>query len=415
MTERVVITGFGAVTPMGNSAAASLEAVRAGRSGIDRISSFDVSDMPVKIGGEIRDFDPTATVLRGDVRRLDQHALYGIAAGTEALTHAIPGLEPGDELPFDPHRFSITLGTSAGPALLFQDGARALERHGPRRVLPGVTVYGGSDSGAVYLSVTYGARGTTQGIGATCASSAIAVGEALRSIRHGYTDAVLVVGAEHCLNRVNLAANANIRALTSEYNDEPAQASRPFDRRRSGFVMSSGGSAVMLESERVARARGARILGTVLGYGTSSDAYHATAPRPDGEGAARAMMLALEDAGLTQGAIDHINAHATGTPQGDPSEVGALRRVFGGEIPPVTATKSVSGHMVGAAGAFEVLVSVDAMLRGEIPPTINLDEPEFDLDIVTGSPRAATLGAVMSNSFGFGGHNVSLILGAPER
>lgn len=415
MTERVVITGFGAVTPMGNTAAESLDAVRQGRSGIGPISSFDVSDIPVKIGGEIRDFDPTLTVERGDVRRLDQHALYGIAAGTEALTHAIPGLEPGDRLPFDPHRFSITLGTSAGPALLFQDGARDLERHGPRRVLPGVTVYGGADSAAVYLSVKYGARGTTQGIGATCASSAIAIGEALRSIRHGYTDAVLVIGAEHCLNRVNLAANANIRALTSEHNDDPARASRPFDRGRSGFVMSSGGSAVMLESERVARARGARILGTVLGYGTTSDAFHATAPRPDGEGAARAMMLALTDAGLAPGVIDHVNAHATGTPQGDPSEVRALERVFGSGIPPVTATKSVSGHMVGAAGAFEAIVSIDAIGRGEIPPTVNLDDPEFDLDIVTGHPRAAQLCTVMTNSFGFGGHNASLILGAPER
>ena len=406
-----MITGYGAVTPMGLDAASSLDAVRAGRSGIDRIGSFDVSDIPVKIGGEVHGFDPTRFVARGDVRRLDPHALYGIAAGTEALTHAIPGLTPGDELPIDPERVNITLATSAGPVGLFYDGVRALDTRGPTRVLPGVTVYGGADSGAVYLSTRYGARGTTFGMGATCASSTIAIGEALRTIRHGYADAVLVIGAEQTLNRVNLAANANIRALTSDFADEPWRASRPFDRARAGFVMSSGAAAVMIESERSAIARGATILATLLGYGGTSDAYHATAPHPEGAGAARAMQLALADADIEARDIDHVNAHATGTPQGDPSEVLALRRVFAGGVPPVTATKSVTGHMVGAAGAFEAIVSIDALRRGEIPPTMNLDDPEFDLDLVTGSPRRAALRTVLSNSFGFGGHNASLVLG----
>lgn len=411
MLERVVITGYGAVTPLGLDAETSLSAVREGRSGIGPITTFDVSDISVKIGGEVRGFDPTTVVSRADVKRLDEHALYAIAAGTEAIRHAIPGITPGDPLPFDAERFNITLGTSAGPALLLQDATRALEERGPTRVLPGVVVYGGSDAGAVYLSTQYGARGTTQGIGATCASSAIAIGEGMRAIRHGYADAVLVTGAEHCLIRVNVAANANIRALTSDYNDDPTRASRPFDRNRSGFVMSSGAAALMLESESVALARGATILGTLLGYGTTSDAYHATAPHPEGEGAARAMQFALDDAGLTASDIDHVNAHATGTPQGDPSESTALTAVFGAGVPPITATKSVSGHMVGAAGAFEAIVSLDALRRGSIPPTINLDDPEFDLDIVRGSARTATLTHVMSNSFGFGGHNASLIIG----
>ena len=411
MHERVVITGYGAVTPLGLDAATSLDAVRAGRSGIDRIDSFDVSDIPVKIGGEVRGFDPTLAVARSDVRRLDTQALYGIAAGTEALTHAIPGLAPGDDLPIDPERFSVTLATSAGPVGLFHEGARALDRGGPTRVRPGITVYGGSDAGAVYLSTRYGLRGTTFGLGATCASSTIAIGEALRQIRHGYVDAVLVIGAEHTLNRVNLAANANIRALTSEYADEPWRASRPFDRGRAGFVMSAGSAAVMLESASGAAARGATVLATLLGYGGTSDAHHATAPHPEGSGAARAMELALADAGLNARDIDHINAHATATPQGDPSEVLALRRVFGAAVPPVTATKSVTGHMVGAAGAFEAIVSVDALSRGEIPPTMNLDDPEFDLDIVTETPRLTPVRTVLTNSFGFGGHNASLVLG----
>lgn len=411
MQHRVVITGVGAVTPLGLNASTSLESVRAGQSGIGTITSFDASDLAVQIGGEVRGFEPSSVVSRSDQRRLDPHALYAVNAGLEAMRDAIENYEPGAALPFTPERFAVTIGTSAGPVTLVQEATRALDAQGPKRVLPGVVIYGGSDSGAAYLSTLLGARGATAGIGATCASGAVGLGEALRTIRHGYADAVLVVGAEHCLNRVNVAANVNIRALTPQHSDEPKRASRPFDRGRSGFVMSSGAAAMLLESEHSARSRGAHILGVLEGYGASSDAHHATAPHAEGIGAAQAMRQAIADAGLTPAVIDHVNAHATATVLGDPSEVAALRLVFDGAVPPITATKSVSGHLLGAAGVFEAIVSLDAIRQGMIPPTINLDDPEFDLDIVVGEGRIAPLEKVLTNSFGFGGHNASLVIG----
>lgn len=405
MSERVVITAVGAVTPVGLNAAESLEAVFRGRSGIRRLEEVDVGDLDVRIGGEVRGFDPTAIIPRGEARRLDTYAHYAIAAGFEALDAT------GTDLPAQADRMSVTVGTSAGPVTLIQEGARTIDARGPARVQPGVVVYGGSDSAAAYLSVARGITGPSLGIGATCASGAMALGEAMRAIRHGYLDAALVIGADHCLNRVNLAANANIRALTRNFNDDPSGASRPFDRARSGFVMSSGAAAVVLEGFEHARGRGARILGEVLGYGVTSDAYHATAPHPGGDGAARAMRAALADARLEPSGIDVINAHATSTPQGDAAEAAAIFAVFGEATPAVTATKSVTGHLLGASGVFEAIVGIETLQRQMIPPTINLDEPDTDLDVVT-EPRVTDVRTVLSNSFGFGGHNACLILGA---
>jgi 3-oxoacyl-[acyl-carrier-protein] synthase II len=408
--QRVVVTGLGAVTPNGLDLRTTWDAVVHGRSGIRALESIDVTDMAVKVGGEVRGFDPLAHVPRSDARRLDRHALYAIAAAAEALEGFTPA---------DPARFAITAATGSGAVSLMQDAVRALDAHGPRRVPPGVVITGGPDGAAAYLSQRYGARGASAGVSATCASGTVGLGEALRTIRHGYADAVLVVGAEDCLNRVNLGVNATLGSLAAGFADEPWRASRPFDRARSGFVMSAGAAAVLVESEAHARARGAEVLGELAGYGATSDAFHATAPRPDGSGAAAAMGMALDDAGLSPADVDHVNAHGTGTPLNDAMETRALETVFGASLAgvPVTSTKSTTGHLLGAAGTLEAALSLLSLRDQVIPPTINLDDPEFgQLDVVAHEPRAAGRGArpllrtVLSNSFGFGGHNAAIVL-----
>ncbi|GAA1420080.1 beta-ketoacyl-[acyl-carrier-protein] synthase family protein [Agrococcus citreus] len=402
--QRAFVTGLGAVTPNGLDLSSTWDAVVAGRSGIRPLEGVDVADLAVKVGGEVRGFDPLAHVSRSDARRLDRHALYAVAAAAEAMAGFTAA---------DPTRFGITAATGSGAVSLTQEAVRALDAHGPRRVPPGVVVYGGADAAAAFLSERYGARGAGVGTSATCASGAVGLGDALRAIRHGYADAVLVVGADDCLNRVNLAVNSMLGALAPGYADEPSAACRPFDRARSGFVMSSGAAALLVESEEHARRRGADVLGEIVGYGVTSDAFHATAPRPDGSGAAAAMRQALDDAHLSPDDVDHVNAHGTGTPLNDAMEAAALRSVFGDALGsvPVSSTKSTTGHLLGAAGTLEAALSVLAMRDGVIPPTINLDDPEFpELDVVALEARPATSRTVLSNSFGFGGHNAALVL-----
>lgn len=403
---RAVVTGMGAVTPNGLDLRSTWDAVVAGRSGIRALESVEVGDLAVKVGGEVRGFDPLAHVSRSDARRLDRHALYAVAAAAEAMAGFTAA---------DPTRFGVTAATGSGAVSLTQEAVRALDAHGPRRVPPGVVVYGGADAAAAFLSERYGARGPGVGTSATCASGAVGLGDALRAIRHGYADAVLVVGADDCLNRVNLAVNAMLGALAPGYADEPSRASRPFDRGRSGFVMSAGATALLVESEEHARRRGADVLGEIAGYGVTSDAYHATAPRPDGSGAAAAMRQALDDARISPADIDHVNAHGTGTPLNDAMEAAALRTVFGEALGavPITSTKSTTGHLLGAAGTLEAALSLLAMRDGAIPPTINLDDPEFpELDVVANEARPVKPRTVLSNSFGFGGHNAALVLRA---
>ena len=302
--------------------------------------------------------------------------------------------------PADPARFGVTVATGSGPVSLIQDATRSLDEGGPRRIPPGVVVYGGPDAAAAYLSQRYGARGASVGTAATCASGTVALGDAMRIIRHGYADAVLVVGADDCLNRVNLAVNSTLGALAPGFADEPSRACRPFDRARSGFVMSAGAAALLVESEEHARRRGAMILGEIAGYGVTSDAYHPTAPQPDGSGAIAAMSAALDNARIPADEIDHVNAHGTGTQLNDEMEAEALHTVFGDATSsvPVTSTKSTTGHLL-------------AMRDGVIPPTINLDDPAFpELDIIANVAREARMRTVLSNSFGFGGHNAALVL-----
>lgn len=422
--RRVVVTGMGAVTPSGIGVGALWDAVVHGRSAIQRLDGPEFDALPVRIGGRIEGFDAEGLVPTGLTRRLSPVQLWAIAAADEALRHAgligedAPGgrgeaFAAGKVFAGDEDRVAIIAATGSGPVDAMQAATRALDARGPRAVPLALAVYGAPDAAAALLSQRYGATGPAQGVSATCASGAIALGEGLRRIRHGYADAVLVVGMEDCLGPVNLASNANLRALAAGFEEAPQQASRPFDRARSGFVMSQGAAAILLESAEHAAARGAAPLAELAGFGASSDAYHATAPHPEGRGAARAVVQCLADAEVSPDAVDHVNLHGTGTPAGDAAELAALDAALGARARtvPVTATKSSTGHLLGAAGVVEAVISVQSLRAQRIPPTLNLTDPEFpDFDVVSGRARPAAIRAVLSTSFGFGGHNGAILL-----
>ncbi|KFF60121.1 3-oxoacyl-ACP synthase [Cryobacterium sp. MLB-32] len=410
--RRAVITGLGAITPSGLDVPTMWDAVVHGRSAITTLDDPEFANLAVRIGGLVRGFEAAAVLEPGLARRLSRSQHWAAAAADQALTQA--GWTPGStDFPWDPHRFAVIAATGAGPVDAIQRAARDLDRRGPRAVPLTLAMYGAPDSAASVLSQRYHAFGPAQGVSATCASGAIGLGEAMRRIRHGYADAVLVVGLEDCLNPVNLSSNANMRALARGYEHDPAAASRPFDRARSGFVMSAGAAAILLESEETALARGASALAELAGFGAASDAYHPTAPHPQGRGAARAVRDSLADAGLTPEAVDHINAHGTGTAAGDAAELNALESALGNRARriPISATKSSMGHLLGASGVVEAILAVQSLRDGIVPPTINLDDPEFEgWDIVAGEARNQSVSTVLSNSFGFGGHNGALVI-----
>lgn len=410
MNETVCVTGVGIVSPVGNSADQAWKAVCAGESGIATLSRVDLTDMSVHIGGEVKDFDPSTVMPPVDARKQDSHAWYGIGAAVEAVEAS--GLLADDRGPA-PDRLGVVVATGYGPTKMVHAGTRTLDSRGPRAVPPGLTVFGSSDAVPAYLSLRYGAMGPSHAVSAACASGTIALGEAFRAIRHGYADAVVVVGAEDSLTRLDVASTANTRALTRSWNDEPTRASRPFDRSRSGFVMSAGAAALVLEAGSLVERRGARPLATLRGYGVSTDAYHLTAPHPEGAGAVLAMRQALVDAQLTPEEVDYVNAHGTSTTLNDATELRAITTVWGGRIPriPISSTKSMTGHLLGAAGTLEAAFCVLALRDGMVPPTINLDDPEFpEFDLVPHVARRVDLDVVMSNSFGFGGHNATVVL-----
>ena len=406
--RRVVVTGMGAITPSGLSAQDTWDAAVTGRSAVAVLDGDGFADLPVRIGAQVRGFDPTTVVPKSLARRLSAVQTWAIASADEAMRQS--GLLDGG---MEAHRFGIIAASGSGPVEAMQDATRALLENGPRGVPLTLAIYGAPDAAAALLSQRYAATGPALGINATCASGAVGLGEALRRIRHGYADAVLVVGMEDCLNPVNLASNINMRALAAGYEDDPTTASRPFDARRAGFVMAAGASAILLESADAARTRGAEVLAELAGAGAASDAHHPTAPHPEGRGAAQAMRDCLVDAGLDPEAVDHINAHGTGTPQGDAAELAAIDAVFGARARqlPITATKSSTGHLLGCGGVTEAILAVNTLLTGLVPPTLNLDEPAFpDHDIVAGSAREVDVRTVLSNSFGFGGHNAAVLL-----
>ena len=438
--EKVSITGLGAITPSGLTVPEVWDSVVNGRSGIrvlegEEFETPHARELGVRIGGQVRGFNRENYVDRQLARRLDDMHVWAIAAADQALAQAgihLPGSgEPNVALPWDPSRVMAVVATGSGPLRPHHQAALAFEQRGQRGVPLSLTMHGAPDAPAALISQRYGVTGPARAVSATCASGAVALGEAMRALRHGYADAAIVVGVEDCVNPINVSSNANVRALAAGYESNPEQASRPFDRGRKGFVVSAGAAAVVLERETVAQSRGAHALAEFAGYGASSDAHHATAPLPDGRGAAASMRAALVDAGLTPekfatgaldgGAIGHVNAHGTGTMAGDAAEAAALEAVFGGAGDParlpITATKSSTGHLLGAAGVLEAVISVCAMREGIIPPTTNLEDPAFPELTIVREPRRMppeSNTAVLSNSFGFGGHNAAILITARE-
>ena len=405
--RRIAVTGIGPVTPIGTGVEDFWAAMVAGKSGAGPITRFDATDFKSKVAAEIHGFEITDYLPAKNARRLDRFSQLAYAAATLALADA--RMKPSDP---DPTRVGMVIGSGIGGIGLWEEEHTAMLKRGPRFVSASLIAMMIPNAAAGSLAIEFGFTGPNECTVTACASSGHAIARAMDYIRSGAADVVLVGGAESCISPMSVASFCSARALTTR-NDDPEHASRPFDRDRDGFVIGEAATVLVFEAMEHARNRGARILAEAIGYGLSSDAYHVVAPHPDGAGASAAMTAALADAQLAPGEVGYINAHATSTELGDASEAKAVRKVFGSQPPPTSATKSMTGHLLGAAGATEAAASILAMLRGKLPPTINYEnpDPECDLDVVPNKARDAKVDVVMSNSFGFGGHNVSVLFG----
>jgi 3-oxoacyl-[acyl-carrier-protein] synthase II len=403
MERRVVISGLGAVSPLGCSVNELWSGLKAGRSGIGPITLVDSSDLAVKIAGEVKGFDPSLRMDAKEAKKMDRFSQFAVYAAMEALDDS--GLGLGD---LDLERTGVCLGTGQGGAASIEEGATRLVERGPSRVPPFTVAKALANFGAANVAIRLGATGPCQCIVTACAAGTDALGTALRWIRGGYADLVFAGGSEASVTRLGLASFSMIQALSTR-NDEPERASRPFDKGRDGFVMAEGAGVLVLEDYDRARARGARIYCELAGFGTTCDAHHITAPDPEGLGAARAMSLAIADAGLRPEDIDYVSAHGTATPLNDPIETRAIKRALGGHAgrTKISSIKSMIGHCIGASGAIESIAVVKTIQEGFIPPTINLDEPdpECDLDYVPKVGISMPVSAAIKNSMGFGGQN----------
>ncbi|HET9905558.1 MAG TPA: beta-ketoacyl-ACP synthase II [Anaerolineales bacterium] len=407
MKRRVVITGMGCISPVGNNVAETWSAILAGKSGSDMITLFDASKHKTRFAAEVKGFDGVALFGNREARKMDRFTQFAVAATGQALEQS--GLKI-DESNRD--RVGIVIGTGIGGIGTMLDQAEVMRERGPERVSPFLIPMMISDSAPGMLAIRVGARGPNMAIATACASGNNALGDALETIRRGSADAMIAGGSEASL--VSLAmAGMNVMGALSTRNDDPKTASRPFDKDRDGFLMGEGAGILILESLEHATARGANILGELSGYGTTDDAHHISAPAENGAGAAMSMKLALENAELTVNDIGYINAHGTSTPLNDKSETAAIKTVFGEQAYniPVSSTKSMTGHLLGASGAVEAVFSIMAIRDGILPATINYQtpDPQCDLDYVPNEPRKVSPRHVMSNSFGFGGHNATLI------
>jgi 3-oxoacyl-[acyl-carrier-protein] synthase II len=406
-SQRVVVTGVGLVTPVGNDTPSSWAAILAGHSGAGPLTRFDHTEFKTHFAAEVKDFDPVRYVGKQDARRMDRVLHFAVAATQEALADASFEMSQ-----WDPRRVGVHIGSGIGGVNILLEQYEILRTRGPRRVspftIPGLML----NSAAAYVSIMTGARGPAMALSTACATGSHSLGEAAEIIRRGKADAMIAGGTEAAIVGHAAAGFESMGALSSR-NDDPQRASRPFDAGRDGFVMAEGAGTVILERLDLARARGARIYGELLGYATNADAYHVVAPTEDASGTAECMRLALEDAGLAPTDIDYINAHGTSTPLNDASETRAIKLTFGKDAykVAVSSTKSMTGHLMGAAGAIEAVFCLLAMRDQILPPTINYETPDpvCDLDYVPNRARAAKVDIVMSNSFGFGGHNGTLI------
>ncbi len=411
MTNRVVITGIGLVTPLGNDTASTWKALCEGQSGAGPVRRFDASQHDVRIAAELKDFDPLAYLDRKEVRRTERFVHYAFAAARQAIDDARLDI---NAMPDD---VGVVIGSGSGGLQVLEDGFHTLFDEGPRRISPFFVPMTAPDMGTGYVSMRMNARGPNFSAVSACATSAHAIGVAAEIIKRGDARAMIAGGTEGSITSMTLAAFASMHAL-SRRNDDPQRASRPFDNQRDGFVMGEGAGVVILEELELARARGAHIYAEVLGYAGTSDAHHITEPAPAGAGLARAMRRALKKAEIAPEAVDYINAHGTSTRFNDVNETAAIKSVFGDHAYKlaVSSTKSMTGHMMGAAGGVEASITALALHHGMLPPTINYEEPdpECDLDYVPNTARSAAIRIAASNSMGFGGHNAVLILGKCE-
>ena len=408
--RRIVVTGVGAVTPLGNDVPSFWAAIQAGTSGVAVIGRWDASAYETTFAAEVREYDPAPTVGRKESRRMDRYSQFAVTAAREAATSAGLVIAEGEA-----GRVGAIIATAIGGLETIEEGMQTLLEKGPSRVGPFFMPMMLPNMASGNVAIAVGAAGPNYAPVSACASAAHAIGEAAEIIRRGDADVMLAGGSEAPVTRLSVAGFGAMGAL-SRRNADPAGASRPFDAGRDGFVLGEGGAVLVLESEERALGRGATILGEVTGYAMTDDAFHLVQPGPGGEGAARAMNLALGKAGLQASLIDYVNAHGTSTPLNEKLETTALRTVFGESLAtlPVSSTKSMTGHLLGAAGAVEAVIALMAMRDGVIPPTINYEQPDpdCDLDVVPNVARRGALRHVMSNSLGFGGHNVSLIFSA---
>ncbi len=408
MRKRVVVTGLGCVSPVGNNVNETWQALLAGKSGAAAITTFDASAHKTRFAAEVKGFDPTALFGTRDARKMDRFTQFATAAALEALAHSNLTIDESNR-----DRVGILIGTGIGGINTLIEQYEIMKQRGPDRVSPFLIPMMISDGAAGNIAIRVGARGPNMSLATACASGTNALGEAVEMIRRGAADVMIAGAAEAAINAIAMAG-MNVMTALSTRNDDPQKASRPFDKDRDGFVMAEGAGILILESLEYAQARGATILCEFTGYGTTDDAHHISAPAEDGAGAVNSMRLAAESAGLRLDEIDYINAHGTSTYLNDKSETTAIKTLFGAQAYkiPVSSTKSMTGHLLGASGALEAVISSMVIMENILPPTMNYETPDpvCDLDYVPNQPRKAEPRNVMSNSFGFGGHNATLIL-----
>ncbi len=408
MERRVVITGMGAISPLGLDVPALWQGVREARSGVGPVTLCDTAGLESRIAGEVKGFEPQNYMDRKEVRRNDRFIHFALAATGEALRSAELTITPENA-----EEIGVIIGSGIGGIATFAEGLNTLRDKGPGRVSPFLVPAMITNMAAGQVSIQYGLKGPNFCPTSACSTGAHAIGEAVETIRRGWAKAIVAGGSEAPITPIGIAAFVSARAISTR-NDDPAGASRPFDATRDGFVLSEGGAVIVLEDLEFALARGARIVAEVAGYGLSGDAYHITQPCPGGEGALRAMRLALRHAGLSPDDVDYINAHGTSTPAGDIAETQAIKSLLGERAyrVPVSSSKSQFGHLIGAAGSIEAIITALAIQNDLLPPTINYatPDPQCDLDYVPNAARRGRVDVAISNSFGFGGHNVSLVI-----
>ena len=404
--QRVVVTGLGAVTPIGNTVADYWEGLTSAKNGVEAITLFDAAQHACRFAAEVKNFDPSGFIEPKDAKRWDRFCKFGVVAAKQALADSGLTITPDNA-----HRIGVSIGSGVGGLLTMETQAHVLKDKAPGRVSPFTVPMMIPNMATGLAAIALGAKGPSSAVATACAAGSNAIGDAFQLLQLGKADVMICGGAESAITPLGVAGFASAKALSFR-NDDPSSASRPFDKTRDGFVIGEGSGILVLETLAHAEARGATILAEIVGYGTTCDAHHITSPTPGGVGGAAAMRLALEDGGIAADSVDYVNAHGTSTPANDSNETAAIKSALGSRAKdiPVSSTKSMTGHLLGGSGGIEAVACVLALRNGVVPPTINYNnpDPECDLDVVPNTARELTLGTVLSNSFGFGGHNVCL-------